>query len=75
MHVINLCKGEEDLAREALKRHKSFADSVNILKSQLDQQKAVVDNLVSNTQLLECKIQEARSKKYTLKLRIMGMTH
>ncbi|KAM1120683.1 hypothetical protein ACFX19_002493 [Malus domestica] len=45
--------GEEDLAREALKRRKSFADSGNILKSQLDQQKAVVDNLVFNTRLLE----------------------
>ncbi|KAM1956810.1 hypothetical protein ACFX15_002377 [Malus domestica] len=67
--------GEEDLAREALKRRKSFADSGNILKSQLDQQKAVVDNLVFNTRLLESKIQEARSKKDTLKLRIMGVTH
>ncbi|KAM2133176.1 hypothetical protein ACFX1R_003308 [Malus domestica] len=67
--------GEEDLAREALKRRKSFADSGNILKSQLDQQKAVVDNLVFNTRLLESNIQEARSKKDTLKLRIMGVTH
>ncbi|KAM2580048.1 hypothetical protein TB1_002471 [Malus domestica] len=66
---------EEDLAREALKRRKSFADSGNILKSQLDQQKAVVDNLVFNTRLLESNIQEARSKKDTLKLRIMGVTH
>ncbi|KAM1005968.1 hypothetical protein ACFX2A_002779 [Malus domestica] len=67
--------GENDLAREALKRHKSFADSGNILKSQLDQQKTVIDNLVSNTRLLKSKIQEARSKKDTLKLRIMGVAH
>ncbi|XP_068333533.1 membrane-associated protein VIPP1, chloroplastic-like isoform X3 [Pyrus communis] len=66
---LALQKGEEDLAREALKRRKSFADNANTLKSQLDQQKAVVDNLVSNTQLLESKIQEARSKKDTLKAR------
>ncbi|KAM1635185.1 hypothetical protein ACFX1S_013342 [Malus domestica] len=66
---LALQKGEEDLAREALKRRKSFADNANTLKSQLDQQKAVVDNLVSNTRLLESKIQEARSKKDTLKAR------
>ncbi|PON77706.1 PspA/IM [Parasponia andersonii] len=62
-------KGDEDLAREALKRRKSFADNANSLKAQLDQQKSVVENLVSNTRLLESKIQEARSKKDTLKAR------
>ncbi|XP_018807462.1 membrane-associated 30 kDa protein, chloroplastic-like [Juglans microcarpa x Juglans regia] len=64
-----LQKGEEDLAREALKRRKSYADNANALKAQLDQQKTVVENLVSNTRLLESKIQEARSKKDTLKAR------
>ncbi|KAG7996518.1 hypothetical protein I3843_01G164600 [Carya illinoinensis] len=64
-----LKKGEEDLAREALKRRKSYADNANALKAQLDQQKTVVENLVSNTRLLESKIQEARSKKDTLKAR------
>ena len=39
------------------------------MKAQLDQQKSVVDNLVSNTRLLESKIQEAKSKKDTLKAR------
>lgn len=66
---LALQKGEEDLAREALKRRKSFADNATALKTQLDQQKGVVDNLVSNTRLLESKIQEARSKKDTLKAR------
>ncbi|WOL11268.1 putative membrane-associated 30 kDa protein, chloroplastic [Canna indica] len=66
---LALAKGEEDLAREALKRRKSYADNASSLKAQLDQQKAVVDNLVSNTKLLESKIQEARSKKDTLKAR------
>ncbi|KAK1319617.1 hypothetical protein QJS10_CPB04g01896 [Acorus calamus] len=66
---LALQKGEEDLAREALKRRKSYADSASSLKSQLDQQKSVVDNLVSNSRLLESKIQEARSKKDTLKAR------
>ncbi|KAK1271968.1 hypothetical protein QJS04_geneDACA014198 [Acorus gramineus] len=66
---LALQKGEEDLAREALKRRKSYADNASSLKSQLDQQKSVVDNLVSNSRLLESKIQEARSKKDTLKAR------
>ncbi|THU58993.1 hypothetical protein C4D60_Mb03t20310 [Musa balbisiana] len=66
---LALAKGDEDLAREALKRRKSYADNASSLKAQLDQQKGVVDNLVSNTKLLESKIQEARSKKDTLKAR------
>ncbi|KAL5703970.1 Membrane-associated protein vipp1 [Ranunculus cassubicifolius] len=66
---LALEKGEEDLAREALKRRKSYADNASSLKTQLDQQKTVVDNLVSNTRVLESKIQEARSKKDTLKAR------
>ncbi|KAL5848368.1 hypothetical protein ACOSQ4_006381 [Xanthoceras sorbifolium] len=66
---LALQKGEEDLAREALKRRKSYADNANALKAQLDQQKNVVENLVSNTRLLESKIQEAKSKKDVLKAR------
>ncbi|KAG9146175.1 hypothetical protein Leryth_007890 [Lithospermum erythrorhizon] len=66
---LALAKGDEDLAREALKRRKAYSDSANGLKAQLDQQKGVVDNLVSKTRLLESKIQEARSKKDTLKAR------
>ncbi|CBI24644.3 hypothetical protein VitviT2T_007554 [Vitis vinifera] len=62
-------KGDEDLAREALKRRKSYADNASALKAQFDQQKNVIENLVSNTQLLESKIQEAKSKKDTLKAR------
>lgn len=64
-----LGKGDEDLAREALKRRKSYADNASALKAQFDQQKNIVDNLVSNTRKLESKIQEARSKKDTLKAR------
>lgn len=66
---LALEKGDDNLAREALKRRKSYADSASSLKAQLEQQKGVVDNLVSNTRLLESKIQEARSKKDTLKAR------
>ncbi|KAI4369323.1 hypothetical protein MLD38_017775 [Melastoma candidum] len=66
---LALSKGDEDLAREALKRRKSYADNAAALKAQLDQRKTVVDNLVSNTRLLESKIQEAKSKKDTLRAR------
>ncbi|XP_022723055.1 membrane-associated 30 kDa protein, chloroplastic-like isoform X3 [Durio zibethinus] len=66
---LALQRGEEDLAREALKRRKSSADNASSLKAQLDQQKSVIENLVSNTRLLESKIQEAKSKKDTLKAR------
>ncbi|XP_072970783.1 membrane-associated protein VIPP1, chloroplastic [Typha angustifolia] len=66
---LALEKGDEDLAREALKRRKSYADNASSLKAQLDQQRSVVDNLVSNTRLLESKIAEAKSKKDTLKAR------
>ncbi|KAK1407682.1 hypothetical protein QVD17_39304 [Tagetes erecta] len=66
---LALSKGDEDLAREALKRRKSYADNAASLKTQLEQQKGVVENLVNNTRLLESKIQEAKSKKDTLKAR------
>uniref|UniRef100_A0A453G7F4 Membrane-associated 30 kDa protein, chloroplastic n=6 Tax=Aegilops tauschii subsp. strangulata TaxID=200361 RepID=A0A453G7F4_AEGTS len=66
---LALQKGEEDLAREALKRRKSYAENASSLKAQLDQQKSVVENLVSNTRLLESKIAEAKQKKDTLKAR------
>lgn len=66
---LALSKGDEELAREALKRRKSYADNASALKTQLDQQKNIVETLVSNTKLLESKIQEAKSKKDTLKAR------
>ncbi|PON59118.1 PspA/IM [Parasponia andersonii] len=66
---LALGKGDEDLARESLKRRKFYADNASTLKTQLDQQRSVVDNLVSNTRLLESKIQEAKSKKDVLKAR------
>eukprot|EP00271_Cylindrocystis_brebissonii_P016436 TRINITY_DN39_c0_g1_i1.p1 TRINITY_DN39_c0_g1~~TRINITY_DN39_c0_g1_i1.p1 ORF type:complete len:414 (-),score=101.51 TRINITY_DN39_c0_g1_i1:510-1751(-) len=62
-------KGDEMLAKEALKRRKGFEDSAQNLKAQVDQQKEVVDKLVANTRLLESKLVEAKSKKDTLKAR------
>ncbi|XP_057435800.1 probable membrane-associated 30 kDa protein, chloroplastic [Lotus japonicus] len=66
---LALQKGDENLAREALKRRKSYADNATALKMQLEQQRNVANSLVSKTQLLESKIQEAKSKKDTLKAR------
>eukprot|EP00250_Pteridium_aquilinum_P005160 c15298_g1_i1 orf=265-1371(-) len=66
---LALQKGEENLAREALKRRKDYEDNAQALKTQLDQQKTVVEKLISSTRLLESKIQEAKSKKDTLKAR------
>ncbi|KAH9308809.1 hypothetical protein KI387_036720, partial [Taxus chinensis] len=66
---LALGKGDENLAREALVRRKSLEDNANALKAQLEQQKNVVEKLISSTRLLESKIQEAKSKKDTLKAR------
>ncbi|PPD91285.1 hypothetical protein GOBAR_DD11775 [Gossypium barbadense] len=60
---LALQKGEEVHVKP------SRGDNASSLKAQLDQQKSVVENLVSNTRLLESKIQEAKSKKDTLKAR------
>lgn len=62
-------KGEDDLAKEALRRRKSYQDSADQLKVQLEQQQKAVDQLMGNTRMLEGKLAEARSKKDTLKAR------
>ncbi len=62
-------KGDEDLAREALTRRKSYADNAESMKANLDAQSEAVDKLIANTRLLEGKMAEAKSKKDTLKAR------
>ena len=62
-------KGDEGLAREALVRKKSFADTAATLKAQLDQQNQQVNTLKENLIALESKIQEAKTKKDMLKAR------
>merc|ERR1712032_269795 len=62
-------KGEDDLAKEALKRKKTADESSQSLRSQLDQQKQVLNKLLSDTKTLESKVVEAKSKKDTLKAR------
>ncbi len=66
---LALSKGDENLAREALVRKKSFADTANSLKTQLDQQTNQVATLKRNLIALESKISEAKTKKDMLRAR------
>eukprot|EP00245_Coleochaete_scutata_P002777 TRINITY_DN13879_c0_g1_i1.p1 TRINITY_DN13879_c0_g1~~TRINITY_DN13879_c0_g1_i1.p1 ORF type:complete len:391 (-),score=86.87 TRINITY_DN13879_c0_g1_i1:21-1193(-) len=61
--------GDESLAKEALKRRKTFEESATKLKAQLDQQQEVSDRILSSSRMLESKISEAREKKNLLKAR------
>ena len=63
---LALSKGDENLAREALKRKKDFTETAAILKNQLDQQTVQVDSLRKNLIALESKISEAKTKKNML---------
>ncbi|ELS04423.1 phage shock protein A (IM30), suppresses sigma54-dependent transcription [Xenococcus sp. PCC 7305] len=66
---LAISKGDETLAREALIRKKPFAEALNTLEIQLQQQIEVVSNLKRDTRILEGKIVEAKSKKDMLKAR------
>jgi phage shock protein A len=63
---LALSKGDETLAREALKRKKDFTETAAILKNQLDQQTVQVESLRKNLIALESKISEAKTKKNML---------
>lgn len=69
---LALQKGDENLAREALQRKKSQAESANTIKVSLDQQTAQVDTLKKNLMQLESKISEAKTKKDMLKARMQA---
>ena len=60
---LALQKGEENLAREALTRKKSYQETATAMKASLGQQNAVVTQLKENMRSLESKISEAKSKK------------
>ena len=60
---LALEKGDENLAREALTRRKSYQDTATGMKAQIDQQTGVVEQLKQNMRALEGKIVEARTKK------------
>ena len=63
----------EDLAREALRRRKQALDLAEGFKAQADEQKALVDRLMTQLKALEAKIQEAESRKRLLLARKKGV--
>lgn len=67
---LALQKGDENLARQALERKKTFNDTAQALKASLDQQTVQTENLKRNLIQLESKISEAKTKKEMLKARI-----
>lgn len=60
---LALQKGDDNLAREALTRRKSYQETATVMKTQLDQQVTVVAQLKQNMMKLESKISEAKTKK------------
>ena len=66
---LALKKGEDDLAREALSRKKTFQETYKSLSTQFQTQNGQVDKLKKSLFLLEKKIAEARTKKDMLKAR------
>jgi phage shock protein A len=67
---LALQKGDENLARQALERKKTYSDTSTALKTSLDQQNVQVETLKRNLIQLESKISEAKTKKEMLKARI-----
>ena len=66
---LALKKGEDDLAREALTRKKTFQETYESLSTQFQTQNSQVEKLKKSLLLLERKIAEARTKKDMLKAR------
>jgi phage shock protein A len=60
---LALSKGDENLAREALTRRKSYEETAKAMQDQLSQQAGVVTKLKENMRALESKISEAKTKK------------
>ncbi|AUS99202.1 hypothetical protein CLI64_01650 [Nostoc sp. CENA543] len=63
-------KGDENLARQALERKKTYTETGTALKTSLDQQNIQIETLKRNLIQLESKISEAKTKKEMLKARI-----
>lgn len=60
---LALQKGEEALAKEALTRRKTYQDTADALKGQIEQQTGIVAQMKQNMILLESKLAEAKTKK------------
>ncbi|GIL41925.1 hypothetical protein Vafri_15 [Volvox africanus] len=66
---LAVSRGQDDLAREALKRRKVLQEDADRLNEQVMLQTNALEQLQANTRVLEGKLAEARSKKETLKAR------
>ncbi len=66
---LALKKGNEELAREALNRKKTFQESFTSLNQQIQSQAGQIEKLKKSLLVLEGKIAEARTKKDMLKAR------
>ena len=66
---LALKKGEDDLAKEALSRKKTFQETFESLSTQSQTQNSQVEKLKKSLLLLERKISEAQTKKNMLKAR------
>ncbi|MEL6222504.1 MAG: PspA/IM30 family protein [Cyanobacteria bacterium J06626_14] len=60
---LALKQGEENMAKEALARRKTYLENANALSSQLDQQAGIVREMKANMRKLEGKLSEAKIKK------------
>lgn len=60
---LALEKGEEELAREALRRRKTHEDNANSFKSQWEEQRKTVSSMREDVDALESKMAEAKAKK------------
>jgi phage shock protein A len=66
---LALQKGDENLAREALVRKKTYSETATALKAQLDGLAGQVDTMKKSLGQLESKISEMKGKKDMLKVR------
>ena len=64
--MLALKKGDENLAKEALKQKKSYDGLVDSVKTQWEEQNGLSSKLKDNLRALETKIDEARRKKEIL---------
>ena len=60
---LALSNADENLARDALTRRKSYQETAKAMRSQIEQQSGVVTKLKENMRALEGKISEAKTKK------------
>lgn len=65
--------GREDLAKEALRRRKRALDLAEGFKQQAEEQKALVNRLMTQLKALEAKIDEAEARKKLLLARKKGV--